>query len=144
MTRSFLLVFILLVARFAAEGQSPMPLAIPTLPDGFHLQAYDDCGAAGRQPHIVQTTSHTFSTGEVNADEKVRSVAWGWKQVDAEYEGLDPGIDYVLAVTYANEAFNNRVQSLWAGDVQIHGPHALPKGGFERLLTGQALIPRES
>ena len=125
-----------------ARGQNTMPNALPAMPEGYHLQAYDDCGAPGRQSHIVQTTSHTFSTAEVNADERVRSVAWGWKQVDAVYDNLDPRQSYVLAVTYANEAFNNRVQSLWAGDIEIHGPHPLPKGGYERLLfrvPGQAI-----
>lgn len=141
MTRAVALCLMLLATQFSAGGQTPMPLALQTMPDGYHLQEYDDCGAPDRQPHIVQTTSHTYSTAEVDADEKVRSVAWGWKQVDAQYEGLDPSIDYVLAVTYANEAFNHRVQSLWAGDLQIHGPHPLPKGGFERLLFR---VPREA
>ncbi len=141
MTRTVTLCLMLLAVQLAVGGQAPMPNAIPTMPDGYHLQAYDDCGAPGRQPHIVQSTAHTYSTNEVNADQRVRSVAWGWKQVDAAYDGLDPSIDYLLAVTYANEAFNNRVQSLWAGDVQIHGPHPLPKGGHERLLFR---VPREA
>jgi beta-galactosidase len=118
-----------------------MPYAISAMPEGYQLQVYDDCGAPDRQPHIVQTTAHTFSAAEVNADERVRSVAWGWKQVDAVYDNLDPNLDYILAVTYANEAFNNRVQSLWADGVQLHGPHPLPKGGAERLLFR---IPREA
>src|SRR5512137_12616 len=103
-----------------AQGQPAMPNALASMPDGYHLQAYDDCGAPGRQSHIVQSTAHTYTPQEVDADERARSVSWDWKHVDAVYEGLDARLDYVLAVTYANEAFNSRVQSLWAGAVCIH------------------------
>jgi hypothetical protein len=124
-----------------AVGQSAMPNAISEMPAGYNLQAYDECGSPERQPHVLTRNSHTYSTAEVNADQRVRTVAWDWKHVDAVYENLDPNADYVLAVTYANEAFNNRVQSLWAGSTQIHGPHPLPKGGWERLLFR---VPRQA
>src|SRR5512143_2758445 len=118
--RSFwlFLLFLMPMLPSPARGQAPMPNAIPSIPAGYHLQAYDDCGARGRQSHIVQTDSHEFTTSEVNADERVRSVAWGWKQVDALYKDLDPRLDYILAVTYANEPFNDRVQSLWADSIE--------------------------
>ena len=118
-----------------------MSNALTAMPAGFHLQYYDDCGIEGRQPHILAEGLHTYSTAEVHADVKVRSVAWGWREVRAAYEGLRADTDYVVAITYANEAYNNRVQSLWAGKIEIHGPHPLPKGVAERLLFR---VPREA
>ncbi|MCX7599037.1 MAG: carboxypeptidase-like regulatory domain-containing protein [Armatimonadetes bacterium] len=115
------------------------PLAV--MPAGYELQLCDDCGVPGRQPHIRAEGVHEYNPATVNADVKARTVAWGRREVRAVYEGLRPGLDYVLAVTYANEPYNNRVQSLWAGSVQVHGPHPLPKGGAERLLFR---LPREA
>jgi beta-galactosidase len=118
----------------AAEGQVNPDCAIGGMPEGYHLQAYDDCGVLERQPHVRQKALHTFSTSEVNADERARTVSHDPRQVDVAYEGLDPKLEYVVAVTYANEPYNHRTQSLWAGPIQLHGPRVLPKGKAERLL----------
>ncbi len=118
-----------------------MSSALTAMPPGYQLQYYDDCGMPGRQPHVRAEGVHTYSTASVNAGEKARSVAWGWREVKAVYDGLRPDLDYVLAITYANEPFNNRAQSLWAGKIEIHGPYPLPKGGVERLLFR---LPREA
>ncbi|MCX5771594.1 MAG: hypothetical protein NTZ09_15180, partial [Candidatus Hydrogenedentes bacterium] len=118
-------------------GQAPADCAIDKIPDGYHLQAYDDCGIPDRQPHFIKnpdTTTHTFTRDQVPDDEKARSVITNPRQIDAVYSGLDPQLEYIVAVVYANEAFNNRAQSLWAGAVPLHGPHPLPKGKSERLL----------
>ncbi|HUW60548.1 MAG TPA: glycoside hydrolase family 2 TIM barrel-domain containing protein [Candidatus Bathyarchaeia archaeon] len=118
-------------------SQAPADYAIDKMPEGYYLQAYDDCGIPGRQPHFLKgpdTTTHTFTRDQVPADEKARSVITNPRQIDAVYPGVDPQLEYVLAVVYANEPFNNRSQSLWAGPVPLHGPHPLPKGKTERLL----------
>lgn len=121
----------------AAAGETPADCAIGEIPEGYQLQAYDDCGVPDRQPHIVKsadTTVHEYSQAAVDADEKARTLVTNPKQVDALYEGLNPNLDYVVAVVYASEPFNNRSQSLWAGSLRLHGAHPLPKGKSERLL----------
>ncbi len=129
-----LALLILPIAAAPAKGPIAMTGALAAMPDGYHLQRFDDCGVTGRQPHTIAEGVHEYSPGAVNADQRSRTVAWGWREVRAAYTDLDPALDYVLAVTYCNEPYNHRVQSLWAGELQIHGPHELPKGGTERLL----------
>ncbi len=110
------------------------------MPAGMNLQVCDDCGVPERQPHVRCEGVHQYGAGEVKGDERAHNVAWGWRAVRAVYDDLRPDLEYVLAITYANEAYNHRVQSLWAGHLQIHGPHPLPRGGAERLLFR---LPRE-
>ncbi|NLH99621.1 MAG: hypothetical protein GX446_09045 [Chthonomonadales bacterium] len=130
-----------LAGMVALQGDTAMVHQIEAVPDGYHLIAYDDCGVRDRQPHVRCEGVHTYSEAHVAADERTRSVAWGWKEVGARFDQLRPDISYVIAVTYANEPFNARVQSLYAGDVALHGPRALPKGGWERLVF---MVPHEA
>jgi len=139
--RPVLALLVLPIAAAPVKGQIPMTGALAAMPDGFRLQRFDDCGMVGRQPHTIAEGVHEYSPGTVNADKRSRTVAWGWREVRAAYTDLDPALEYALAVTYCNEPYNHRVQSLWAGDVQVHGPHELPKGGTERLLFR---LPREA
>ena len=111
------------------------------MPKDYHLQAYDDCGVADRQPHIHCDSTYLFPAFQVDADERSRTVAVGNKQVEAVYDHLAANLDCVLAVTYTSERGNKRVQSLWADGVQLHGPHTLADGKAERLLLR---IPREA
>jgi len=110
--------------------------AIDSIPDGYHLYYYDDCGVEGRQPHVQMADSYmwTFNTSDTDADLKSRSAVFSYKQVNAVYEDLDPELDYVLAVTYASDHVYNRVQSLAADGVELHGPYALPKAKAVRLV----------
>lgn len=139
--RSLAACLLLVAACAAAAGESHMDHALLAMPPGFHLQEFDDCGAPGRQPHVRTINAHAYSPAEVPGDEKARTVAWDWRNVEVAYEGLRTARRYVVAVTYANEAFNARVQSLWAGDTRLHAPHPLPRGGSERLLFA---IPPET
>lgn len=134
------------IAFFAAvtipvSGGQTVSYALDHIPPSYNLVAYDDCGRPTRQPHIRADGVHTYSPTHVQADDRIRSVAWGWREVQAVYQNLSPALSYVVAVTYANEPFNNRVQSLYAGDIQLHGPRPLPRGGFERLVYR---VPREA
>ncbi|MBM3499686.1 MAG: hypothetical protein FJX74_13585, partial [Armatimonadetes bacterium] len=132
---------LLILAEVSVAVEEPMSYEIRDVPDGYQLQAYDDCGVAGRQPHLVESEgTHEYALSAVNADQRARTVAWGWREVRARYGDLDPALDYVLAVTYANEPFNHRVQSLWAGPLQLHPPLELPKGGVRRVVLR---VPRE-
>ena len=121
-------------AGISTASEAAMTYAIDSIPEGYQLQAYDDCGDWERQPHIRAKGVHEYNASEVAADQKARTVAWHEREIQAVYEHLNPALDYVVAVTYANEPFNKRTQSLWAGEVELHGPHALPKGKAERLL----------
>lgn len=110
------------------------PGALAEMPAGYRLQQYDDCGRPGLQPHVVGGDVHTYAEAHVPAGLHERSVAWDWEHLDLVYDGLDPDVDWIVAVTYANEPHNARVQSLWAGEVLLHVPYALPRGGVARLL----------
>lgn len=68
------------------------------------------------------------------ANIKARTVAYGRPHFDAVYNGLQSAVPYVVAVTYASERKNKRVQSLAAGAVPLHGPRTLPDGSAERLI----------
>ena len=71
------------------------------IPSGYHLQAYDDCGVEGRQPHMLMKESYffTFSTSDTDAGPKERSAVFSYKKLQAVYTNLNPNISYVLALT---------------------------------------------
>jgi beta-galactosidase len=134
--------FVLAFGCLPAAAEDPVTYELRDVPADYELQAYDDCGVADRQPHVVESEGvHEYSPASVNADERARTVAWGWREVRARYDDLDPGLDYALAITYANEPFNHRVQSLWAGGLRLHEPLELPKGGVRRIVLS---VPREA
>ena len=112
---------------------------LPAMPEGYFLQAYDDCGVAVRQPHVLMSKDcylWTFNTSDTDAGLKERSSVFNPKSIQAVYTNLDPKLSYVLALTYANDHVYHRVQSLEAGDgVVLHGPYELPKGKATRVLV---------
>ncbi|MBP6965293.1 MAG: hypothetical protein KBC96_12910 [Armatimonadetes bacterium] len=134
------LALLILIASGVMGG--PMPYTIASVPEGYHLYYYDDCGVLARQPHVDMTDSYvwTFQTSDTDADLKSRSAVFSYKQVNAVYDDLDPTLDYVVAVTYASDHVYNRVQSLWADGVRLHEPYALPKAKAERLIMR---LPKE-
>ena len=107
---------------------------ISEMPPGYTLQCYDDCGVRGRQPHVPLNMMHTFPPEAVKADEKDRTVTNGMPNFDMVYDGLDAHAPYVVAVTYASEKGNRRLQSLQAGTLPVHGPRVLPDGIAQRFL----------
>jgi hypothetical protein len=109
-------------------------MQLSEMPPGYHAQVYDDCGVRDRQPHAVLNNCATFAPETVQGDEKARTVTFGVPNFDMIYDGLDSRAVHVLAVTYASEKGNRRVQSLSAGRVTLHGPRLLPDGTTERLL----------
>ena len=114
---------------------------LPAVPEGYCLQAYDDCGIATRQPHVLMKDCYlwTFNTSDTDAGLKERSAVFGPKGVQAVYTNLNPKLSYVLALTYANDHVYHRVQSLEAGDgIVLHGPYALPKPK-RRALSSRCL-----
>ena len=110
---------------------------LESIPEGYSLYAYDDCGVIGRQPHVQMADSYlwTFNTSDTDAGLKERSAVFSYKQVAALYENLDPELDYILALTYASDHVYNRVQSLHADGVELHGPLALPKAKAIRVIV---------
>jgi len=120
-----------------ADGGAKVSYLIDSVPEGYHLYDCDDCGVMGRQPHVLMDDSYawTFNTSDTDADLKQRSAVFSYKQINMLYEGLDPKLSYVLAVTYASDHVYNRVQSLWADGIQLHEPYALPKAKAIRLIV---------
>jgi hypothetical protein len=122
----------LAVAADAATNQF-----LSAIPDGYHLQEYDDCGVEGRQPHVVMKDCYlwTFATSDTEAGLKERSAVFSYKGIQAVYDHLDPDASYVLALTYASDHVYNRVQSLEANGIVLHGPYALPKAKATRVIV---------
>lgn len=110
---------------------------LPAIPEGYYLQEYDDCGVEGRQPHVVMKDCYlwTFNTSDTDAGLKERSAVFSYKGIQAIYGSLDPDTSYVLALTYASDHVYNRVQSLEANGVVLHGPYALPKAKATRVIV---------
>ena len=108
-----------------------------SVPPGFFLHAYDDCGVPERQPHVLMQDSYvwTFQTSDTEADLKSRSAVFSYKAVRLRYDDLDPGVSYALVLTYASDHVYNRVQSLWADGLELHGPIALPKARSTRVVV---------
>ncbi len=129
------------VAQQPAHKSAPKKTAVghllDSVPEGFRLHAYDDCGIATRQPHVDTQDSYcwTFNTSDTDVDLKSRSAAFSYKAIHVRYTDLDPALSYVLALTYASDHVYKRVQSLWANGVELHGPYALPKAKAVRLIV---------
>lgn len=126
------LMSLLNLVAFGAEPAADMALA--QIPEGYTLQYYDDCGVRGRQPHVPAQVGHLFSPGQVEGNEQARSVTYGTPHFEVLYDGLEAGKPYALAVTYASERGNPRVQRLTAGAVLLHEPMTLPDGHAQRFL----------
>lgn len=137
-----------LVAQFAlaafqvSAAEAGTNQFLPAIPQGYYLQEYDDCGVEGRQPHVLMKDCYlwTFATSDTDAGPKERSAIFSYKGIQAVYDQLDPDASYVLAPTYASDHVYNRVQSLEANGVVLHGPYALPKAKATRVIVK---VPRE-
>ncbi len=114
-----------------------MSCVIDSVPQGYHLYAYDDCGVPGRQPHVDMADCYffTFGTNDNDADLKARSAVFSYKELRINYDDLDPKLSYALAMTYATDQTYKRVQSLEADGVQLHPPMPLPNGKAIRVLV---------
>ena len=130
-------VLVTLAARLAVGAEADPNQFLPVIPERCFLQEHDDCGVEGRQPHVVMKDCYlwTFNTSDTDAGIKERSAVFSYKQIEAVYDNLDPDLSYVLALTYASDHVYNRVQSLEANGLVLHGPYALPKAKATRLIV---------
>ena len=60
---------------------------LTTMPAGYSLQAYDDCGVENRQPHVVMKDAFffTFALSDTDAGIKERSAVFSLKPLQAVY-----------------------------------------------------------
>jgi beta-galactosidase len=107
---------------------------LEVMPSGYTLQELDECSAIERQPHVAQKVFRTFPQPEVDANFAERTVTCDRTRITASYAGLRSGIAYVLTVRYATGPLPQRIQSLWSGDVLLHGPRVLHAGFSERFI----------
>jgi beta-galactosidase len=134
----FLLTLLVLLAVRATADPVQSDYRIDAIPTGYHLYAYDDCGVVGRQPHIdlADCYNFTFATSDTDdADLKQRSAVFSYKEIRINYADLDPKLSYALALTYASDHVYKRVQSLWAGDTQLHPPIPLPSAKAIQVIV---------
>jgi hypothetical protein len=132
------LCLVLLFSKALPAFASGVDSFLPAVPANYFLQAYDDCGVAERQPHVLMKDCYlwTFNTSDTEAGLKERSSIFNPKSIQAVYTNLNPRLSYVLALTYANDHVYHRVQSLEAGDgIVLHGPYELPKGKATRVIV---------
>ena len=110
---------------------------LKTIPDGYYLREYDDCGVEERQPHVQMQDCYlwTFGTSDTDAPIKDRTAVFSYKSIQAVYTNLDPKLSYVLALTYASDHVYKRVQSLEVDGVVLHGPYALPNAKSTRVIV---------
>ena len=106
----------------------PLALTGVTAQESLKLIRYDDCGAPGRQPHVVQPNSWTFEESRVSGPMSARTVAFDTAAVRICYLGLAPHARYGLRVTYVTERDQARGQTLFANDKPVHDTLALPLG----------------
>jgi hypothetical protein len=126
---ALLCVLLVLSQPVSAAAADPPATFLDAIPDGYTLQAYDDCGVPDRQPHVLMEDAYffTFATSDTDADVKSRSAVFSYKSLKIRYDQLDANRSYVLALTYASDHVYKRVQSLWANGVELHGPLPLPQ-----------------
>lgn len=119
------------------QAKAKGPNVLDAVPQNYHLHAYDDCGIAERQPHVIMKDNYffTFATSDTDAEIKARSAVFNNHAVKMLYADLDPNLSYVLAITYANDHVYKRVQSLWANGEQLHEPFALPAAKAARVVV---------
>lgn len=51
--RTILFSCLTLTAMLVSAADASTNQFLPTIPEGYSLQEYDDCGVEGRQPHVV-------------------------------------------------------------------------------------------
>jgi len=110
---------------------APQPLVSTVPPSGCQLVARDDCGAGAKDPHRVQGWDYRYPEsdvppGAVPPEDPARTVSFDASQVVYRYTHLDTGARYKLRVLYLTEPRGPRTQTLYAGDIQIHGNLDLP------------------
>lgn len=129
--------FLLSLPKGADAQDKRSVYQLDAIPGGYSLYAYDDCGVGGRQPHVDMTDTYnfTFALSDTDADIRSRSAVFSYKSLKFNYEDLDRGRSYVLAMTYASDHVYKRVQSLWANGVELHGPMPLPNAKAIRAIV---------
>ena len=123
----------LIVAGAAEQEKGQTDTLLAEMPEGYHVQTYDDCGEPGRMPHVPKDVPRYRFTN-VDGDAEAQTISNGTPDFKMIFDGLDARVPYVAAVTYAGQKGNPRVQSLAAGSVQLHGPRQLPDGKVERIF----------
>jgi hypothetical protein len=114
------------------------------MPEGYSIQTFDDCGFPSRMPHVpMDAYRYTFPEGSVKASLRDRTISHGMPNFKMLFQDLEQDIPYILAITYASENVQPipRVQSLYAGNILIHGPYRLPEGTSQRILLP---LPKEA
>ncbi len=135
---ALVLLSILSLSKDAGAQAKRDDYRIDAVPAGYQLFAYDDCGIPDRQPHVDMADCYNFTFGTWDTDDaniKQRSAVFSYKELRINYADLDGKLPYVLALTYATDHVYKRVQSLWAGDIQLHPPIPLPTAKAIRVIV---------
>lgn len=109
----------------------PKPKGMTDVAKGYHLVALDDCGAPGRQPHLISGQNWRYSTTEVplsvcDENDPARTISYSDSAVLYRFTGLSKTARYKLRVMYLSHN-DGRAQSLVVNGRELHAKLALPK-----------------
>lgn len=120
-----------LLAALLAAG----PLRAQT--GGLHVVAEDDCGAADRQPHLVQGDDYTFAA-TAGADSAALTCNFGPRVVYA-FDRLNKEADYELELTFHSDG--DRLVEVQADGNAVCDPVRLSAG---QTVTRRVRLPRKA
>lgn len=103
----------------------------------MHVVAEDDCGEAGRQPHLVMGEDYTFSAPE-GTDPAALTCNFGPRVIYA-FDHLNKEADYELELTFYSDG--NRLVEVQADGNPVCEPVRLAEG---ELATRRVRLPRKA
>ncbi len=100
-------------------------------PQGYYLIAVDDCGAEGRQPHLLTGQNWPYSPTEVplsvcDENDPARTMSYSGDAILYRFADLSRTARFKLRVMYLSHN-ENRAQSLFINGRELHGKLVLPQ-----------------
>ncbi len=107
------------------------PKGMTDAPQGYYLIAVDDCGAEGRQPHLLSGQSWRYSPTEVplsvcDENDPARTMSYSGDAILYRFADLSRTARFKLRVMYLSHN-ENRAQSLFINGRELHGKLVLPQ-----------------
>jgi hypothetical protein len=104
--------------------------------DGYYRVAFDNCGVAGEQNHVIAGSPYTYPLKDVPLqviaeNDPARTVAFHAKQVVLSYEGLPKEAAYRLVLTLLSDV--PRCQTIYFNDIQVESKFELEAGQVYKL-----------
>ncbi|MHB0960027.1 MAG: glycoside hydrolase family 97 protein [Pirellulaceae bacterium] len=107
------------------------PKGMTDAPQGFYLIAVDDCGAEGRQPHLISGQNWRYSPTEIpfsvcDENDPARTMSFSGDAISYRFADLSRTARFKLRVMYLSHN-ENRAQSLFINGRELHDKLILPQ-----------------